>query len=339
MDLLEQADGLAAVDISFRGEGYTARADVLKALADVVRAHPDVEVEDLGATPRRQPIWALHVPARKTPRRKVLVVAALHPMEWIATEVAVAFLQDVVAHRRDHVAVTVVALANPDGRMRVEEDLADHRDIYRRGNAAGQDLNRDGAVHHETRSVWAPLLPRRHMATHAPLSQHETRALDALAHRERYDRAASLHSFGGFLYFPWSGRWDRPADWRPFVHLGRAMEAAQGPRAYKTRQLSRWGFFFRAQGSEIDHLYGRYGTLAYLIELTRSGIRPFHLAKDAKTPFRWYNPVDPTRHVTKGVAALTTLVDSDVAHGPPRPPPLPDDQSRTSTAPKKPSQP
>ena len=53
-----------------------------------------------------------------------------------------------------------------------------------------------------------------------------------------------------------------------FLALGRAMEAAQGPRAYKTRQLSRWGFFFRAHGTEIDHLYAEYGTLSYLIELT-----------------------------------------------------------------------
>ena len=90
------------------------------------------------------------------------------------------------------------------------------------------------------------------------------------------------------------------------------MEAAQGPRAYKTRQLSRWGFFFRALGTEIDHLYGEYGTYAFLIELTRSGINPLKPA-DWKTRFRWYNPRKPTRHIDKGLAAVRALTRAENA--------------------------
>ena len=85
------------------------------------------------------------------------------------------------------------------------------------------------------------------------------------------------------------------------------MSQAQGAHAYKVRQLSRWGFFFRAQGSELDHMYGKYGTKSFLIELTRSGLDPFR-PNTWKEYFRWYNPIEPDRHVDKGVSALRALV-------------------------------
>lgn len=96
-----------------------------------------------------------------------------------------------------------------------------------------------------------------------------------------------------------------PPDRKVFVAIGREMERAQGPKAYKTRQLSRWGFFFRAQGTEIDHLYGRYGTKAFLVELTRSGVRN---AGDLSTPFRLYNPRHKAPHVEQGLEAMWTLI-------------------------------
>jgi hypothetical protein len=85
------------------------------------------------------------------------------------------------------------------------------------------------------------------------------------------------------------------------------MSQAQGAHAYKVRQLSRWGFFFRAQGAEIDHIYGKYGTLAFLIELSRSGMNPFR-PYTIRDHFYWYNPPQPARHVQKGQRALQALV-------------------------------
>ena len=119
--------------------------------------------------------------------------------------------------------------------------------------------------------------------------------------------AVSLHAFGGFMYTPWAGAWERPEDWKVHHRLGTVMSQAQGAHAYKVRQLSRWGFFFRAHGAEIDHIYGKYDTVAFLIELTRSGLNPFR-PETFKTPFNWYNPKKPARHVDKGVSALRALV-------------------------------
>ena len=85
------------------------------------------------------------------------------------------------------------------------------------------------------------------------------------------------------------------------------MAKAQGHRAYQVRQLSRWGFFFRAHGSEIDHIYEKYGTLSFLIELSRSGQ---HLLRPGEfgTIFRWYNPADPAQAVEMGLSAVRALV-------------------------------
>lgn len=292
-------------------DGYRFQAAVFHDIAATMEKHPDrVTAEQIGQSLEGRPIWAFHLDPDGPVDRKVLVFAGIHALEWISTETATTLLVDAIAAPPERVRLTVIPLLNPDGRAKVESDLRAHRNAYRRGNRDNVDLNRDFAVHREATSVWSKLLPGYHATTASPLSQPESRALDQLADRERYDRSASLHAFGGFFYYPWSGTWQRPDDWETFVRLGRAMEQAQGPRAYKTRQLSRWGFFFRAHGSEIDHLYGEYGTLAYLVELTRSGITPFR-PSTFRTYFRWYNPRRPGRHVEKGTKAMWALIRED----------------------------
>jgi hypothetical protein len=290
--------------------GYRFTGDFFVDLAERVAERPSVvTVENLGSSARGQPIWAFHVQrAGTTPRRKVLVFAGIHALEWISTEVAVELLNELIDVPPPDVRVTVIPLLNPDGRTRVEGDLLDGINQYRRGNGANVDLNRDFASNTESRAVWRHVIPGYYAHSRTPLSQPESQALDRLLDRERYDRSASLHAFGGYLYFPWAGRFERPEHWAEHVALGRKMEAAQGPHAYRTRQLARWGFFFRAQGAEVDHIYERYGTLSYLIELTRSGAdlrRPRH---SLNTYFRWYNPKNVERHRKKGLAAVRALV-------------------------------
>ena len=204
------------------------------------------------------------------------------------------------------VAITVVPVLNVDGRLKVEADLRNGDDLYRRGNSPNVDLNRDFAVNREARAVWRHLLPRRYVTSPAPLSQPESRVLDALADRERFDVAVSLHAWGGYFYYPWAGRWERPADRAAFEALGRVIESGQPTRAYRTHQLGRWAFFFRGHGMEIDHLYGTYGTKAFLVELTRSGRDPWR-PRTWGPNFRIYNPEDPAEAVQRGRGALRAL--------------------------------
>jgi hypothetical protein len=237
-----------------------------------------------------------------------LVFGGIHALEWISVEVAVELLVEVIHRPVPGQRVTVIPLLNPDGRLKSEADVIAGENIYRRGNGPNVDLNRDFGVHRDVRPVWVSLLPKRYGTSPGALSQPESQALDALLVRESYDRAASLHAFGGFFYAPWAGRWRRPKAWAEHLQLGRQMEAAQGEHAYRTRQLARWGFFFRARGAEVDHLYGVHGITTYLIELTRSGWDPRRPFRSAREYFRWYNPVRPERHVDRALAALRVLV-------------------------------
>lgn len=310
-DLATWAEAQPAPDpVPALAEGYRFAGPAFAAVAAKVAERPAIaRIEQLGLSAGERPIWAVHVADPSVPvREEVLVIAGIHALEWISTEVALTWLDELLDHPPRGTAITVVPILNADGRAHVEADLLEPAwGNYRRGNHLGVDLNRDYTVHRDARSWWRHVLPDYHATTEAPLSQPESRALDALLERRDYDRAASLHAFGGYLYHPWSGRWERPADWASFVRQGRAMEKAQGGHAYRTRQLSRWGFFFRAQGTELDHLYGAHGIEAWLIELTRSGLRPHRIATDRTTPFRWYNPAEPRTHVQRGVAALRAL--------------------------------
>jgi hypothetical protein len=208
------ADGYRPADLLF--------GQIQRAMAQ----HPGVvTAEAIGHSVSGRPIWAFHVVDPGTPvDRSLVVIANLHALEWIGAEVATALLLEAAALPPPGVALTVVPIANPDGRARAEGDVWAGKNLYRRGNDRGADLNRDWAVHHDAVAVWRHLLPERFAATERPLSQPETRALDSLFARARYDYAVSLHAFGGFFYHPWSGAWERPADWAAFVREGRAME-------------------------------------------------------------------------------------------------------------------
>lgn len=294
---------------------YHFAAEVYAAIDAVVTRSPGVvHPFVVGCTLEGAPIrgYAVRDPASAVTRR-LLLIANIHALEWIPTEDALAFLLDYAAHPEPGVEVVVIPVVNVDGRRKVEADLLAGRNIYRRGNRDHVDLNRDWAVNRDSRAVWRYLLPSRYATSEGPLSQPETRAIDALLRSHLspgdvpFSGFVSLHSFGGFIYYPWAGRWERAPDWPRLHAIAEAMQAGMGPHAYRPRQLSRWGFFFRGQGMEIDHVYGELGIPAFLVETTRSGLkRP----ADLGVYFRWYNPRDPAPHVRSGVGMLRAWVQA-----------------------------
>jgi hypothetical protein len=293
-------------------EHYRFRQEIYVQLAELARERPGVvEPFRVGETVEHRPIWGFRVRAPgDEPKVKVLVFAGIHALEWISSEVATTFLLEMGASPPPGVELTVIPLLNVDGRVRTEADLLAGENIYRRGNANKVDLNRDFEVNREAKAFWRHIVPDYYETSPAPLSQPESQALDRLAADERFDVSVSLHSFGGFLYYPWGGLWKRPPDDALFAQLGAVMQSGQGAHSYTVKQLCRWGFLFRIHGAELDHLYGKYGTLAFLVELTRTGIEPTR-TKTWKNYFRRYNPSDPSRTIELGVGALRALVRYD----------------------------
>ena len=289
-------------------QDYHFLADLHARIAPLVEARPGVVAPFVaGRTVQNRPIWGFRITDPGTPVEKsALIFAGIHALEWIGVEAAILLLEDLIEYPVPGVSVVVVPVLNVDRRLAVEADLRRGDRKFRRSNANGVDLNRDFAVHRESTAIWRHVLPRRYTTSPAPLSQPESQTIDALA-AEGFDVAVSLHSFGGYLYYPWAGHFSRPADWEEFLRLGRIMQDAQGRRPYRVQQLSHWGFFFRALGAEIDHLYGEYGTLAFLFEMSRTGIEPLH-PDTWFDPFRRYNPRDPQHHARQGFHAMHALI-------------------------------
>ncbi len=307
------AEARAASGPDHPEEAYLFAADAHERLATIAGERPGVvQPFRVGTSGADRPIWALRLCDPATPPRgSLLIFANIHALEWVPTEVAVAFALDFASAPIAGVEIVLIPSLNVDGRALVEDDLRAGRNVYRRGNAARVDLNRDFAVNRESRAIWKALIPSRYVVSPAPLSQPESRALDTLAQAERFDAAVSLHAFGGFFYSPWAGRWERPTDHAEFGRLGILMQNAMVNHPYRPRQLSRWGFFFRGLGMELDHLYASYGTYTFLVETTRSGVETL---ADLDSSFRIYNPRDPRSHATEGVRYLRALA-TEVASG------------------------
>lgn len=288
---------------------YRFWADICAELAPLVQERPGViRPFRVGTSVEGRDIWGFRVQdPGSTPRHAVLVIAQIHALEWVPAEVATSFLVESARFPHPDVALTVIPVLNVDGRARVERDLRAGENRYRRGNANQVDLNRDFEINRTSSAVWRHLIPNRYTTSPAPLSQPESQAIDRLAAENHYDAAVSLHAFGGFIYYPWAGRWDRPEDWRALHSEATAMSAAMRGNAYRPKQLARWAFFFRGLGMEIDHLYGKYGIRAYLVETTHSGLSPWRPA-DWDVYFRWYNPIDPGHHTRESVRMLQGLV-------------------------------
>ncbi|MED5374630.1 MAG: M14 family metallopeptidase [Myxococcota bacterium] len=292
-----------------RGAGYHATGELWGEIARVVQGHPGIfEPEHIGNSVDGQPIWAVRAEPVDGPARiEVVVVAQLHALEFVSAEVALSLLQTWAEHPPRGVAMTVVPVANPDGRWRVEQDLRSGapKDTYRRANSELVDLNRDYAVHREPDTWLWPRLPITrgfYEVSPAPLSQPETQAIAALLDRIQPDDVVDLHAPGGYILVPWAGRYERSPEYAQLMEKATAMQEAMPGRPYRAMQLCHWTRTFRALGALIDHAHAS-GSDAFLVELGTLGAR--QLGQDK---FRYYNPKDVERVVADGTAAVMGLV-------------------------------
>ncbi|NOY27080.1 MAG: hypothetical protein GXP62_14520 [Oligoflexia bacterium] len=164
----------AAWRASDRAEPYHLRSELLAETMALVQRYPGrVHPERVGRTSQGRSIWGYRVSDPGTPTtRKFLVFANIHALEWISTEVALAFLEDIARRPPPGVEILVIPILNVDGRLRAEADLVAGDDrAYRRANARGVDLNRDFAVHTDSHAIWRKLIPGYYRMPAKPLSE------------------------------------------------------------------------------------------------------------------------------------------------------------------------
>jgi Zinc carboxypeptidase len=253
-----------------------------------------VSASPCGMSHGGQPIWAIEVPPDRAPEQAVtLVVAGLHAMEHVGVATAVALLERAASDDSPwrHHRLVVVPMANPDGFLAVEAGLARGDRKFRRANAAGVDLNRNFAVGWDDRYYLNRLLPRIFAAGSGPLSEPEARAIDGLLAVWRPTYAVSLHAFGEWIFTPPAGSRRPLPHQEQMLTIARGMAMAQPERPYRVMPLAHRSRLFQARGAEIDHFYGQYGALSFLIEI---GAGP--RLREPGTwllPYAWFTPPAP----------------------------------------------
>ncbi|MCA9727385.1 MAG: hypothetical protein KC729_06855, partial [Candidatus Eisenbacteria bacterium] len=168
---------------------------------------------------------------------------------------------------------------------------------------AGVDLNRNFPLHHRRRARWLDWWPMWNPGPE-PASEPETRALSDLFGTVRPSVALSLHSFGRWFFYPPAAH--RSPDPGSAAHA-RCLAAARAP-GYRSAQLGRWAWWFRAYGTEIDTLADR-GALAFLVEISRGGIGKWPGSR-LLDPFCLFNPPDPEPETARLLPALRTLLQT-----------------------------
>jgi len=286
-------------------EGYRNAAGCVLRVDELVRASGGLAAPVVyGASAEGSPLWGVRVGEGA---RRVLYLGNIHAIEFVGTEVVLAILDGLIADPVDGVEAWLVPIANPDGRARAEANAAAGRRRFVRHNARGVDLNRNFDVGFRADYWMHRLLPGIYRPGSGPCSEPEVAALRDLCAAHPPHAAISFHAFGGWIFYPWASRAEPPADEARFAATASRL-AASMRRPYRVSQLGRWARWFRAYGAEIDHLYGRHGTLAFLIEVSRGGVE-VNRPRTWADPLAWFNPRDPSPDVHDVLPAARLLAE------------------------------
>lgn len=287
-----------------RGLGpYRGYGEVLSQLSELGRRGARVSV--IGKSVREEPIFALSL-GPPDARRTTAVLSGIHPMEWIGVETHFTLLERLVERPPTDRRVVSVIVANPDGVLRVEDNLRRGRRRFVRHNARRVDLNRNFPSFWGRRSLARLLFRPIFSAGSGPASEPEVRAIVGCFKGQMVDRALSLHSFGGVVLYPWGGRVFPALDRGELRRWARHVARRADPhRPYRAVQSSHWVPGVTAPGMELDWFYDQHGALSLLVECSRGGLglprlRPSKLIE----PFAWFNPPAPERvapHVAQAV--------------------------------------
>lgn len=281
--------------------------------AFIALASRGARVDVVAQTTRGAPIVRIEIPGTdQREARASLVLGGLHAMEWIGVETALALAERLTrspASRR----VVLYPLLNPDGFRRVEMNLRRGHFRFERANARGVDLNRNWPTFFRPRKpFFERLVPLLGTPGPHPGSEIEVRVVLEELERTRFQRAVSLHSFGGMLLVPFGGRLALPTDYARLHALASRVRSsldatrARGEGRYRVRASSRWVPGQRAFGMELDHLHA-CGVEPLLVECGWGQLSLF----DPSTwlhPFRWFNPRDPREHARRLADALTPFL-------------------------------
>lgn len=277
---IEAAD-LDDVFAPFRAQGsegaYHSLDEVTSEIAGLAAAHPErVELVEIGRSIEDRPITAVRVGARDGVERPAAIfMGMIHAREWISTEVAMAFLNRVVAPEPElaevlaGMTVYVIPVLNPDGFVYSQTSYTWWRGNRRphSNGKVGVDLNRNFPTGWGIGSSSYPGSQTYRGAE--PLSEPESAAFDALVNQVRPVLTMTWHAYGKMVLLPYGYKSEYPARQDRYAELGPAMQQASGYTAGAIHQL-----IGTVGGATDDHFIEAYGTWVATLELGTSFIPP-----------------------------------------------------------------
>jgi hypothetical protein len=283
-------------------DAYLTPDGILRRLQGLARTHGG-DAERIATTVEGRSVWSFRFGPRRT--RGVFLLSLLHACEWVGA-LSLIDLAERVAERRPDLPLTVVPVANPDGAARAHESALRHTLRFPRGNARGIDLNRNFPPFHHGEGFWS-IWPWYRPGPY-PESEPETAGIVTLARRIEPAVSLSFHSFGRWFFFPPA---HRRKLWAATGRHRASLERVGGARriGYRSGQLGRWKFWFRAYGTELDFLCHEVDSLAFLVEVSRGGIGAWGPRKLA-VPFYSYNPRLPRPWVEDLVPFCEALIET-----------------------------
>ncbi len=287
---------------------YRGYRELLESWAEIA----GMRVHHIGTSVSGEPLWMFDIGDEDASETSV-VLAGIHPIEWIGIEACFALAKDIAKNIPDSRRVCFFPCINPDGFRDVERNLRSGKRRWVRSNHHGVDLNRNWPTHFKASEG---LLAGHNASGTSPCSEPEVdavvAALNKLAKTTNIDIALSLHSIGKMILMPWGGKWEAPAAFDKHMRVARTLRERLGK--YTIRQVSRWvpGISF-AHGMEIDHLHHAYGATSILIECSRGELDAVPWKPGALIdPFRIFNPQNGRERGARIANAVAPFVRGDL---------------------------
>lgn len=203
-----------------------------------------------------------------------LVMGTHHAREWIASEVPMASVKDLLeSYDSDEQAKSIVdsstivyvPMLNIDGGIYSRNGSPMWRKNRNANNkgGVGVDNNRNyeykWGVTGASSSPWSDTYKGEE-----PMSENENQAVESLYQKYKFKSSISFHSYSELVLWPWGYTSSiQCKDNEVFKKIGTGMGEIMGYRPMQSADL------YPAAGDSDDYLYAKHGVLAYTIELGR----------------------------------------------------------------------
>ncbi|XP_019930924.2 carboxypeptidase B1 [Aedes albopictus] len=237
----------------------------------------------IGWSVEGRPIRAITINPDK--QRTIIVDAGIHAREWITVSTALYLIKKLIEDSDQYRILheykwVIVPLVNPDGYIYSMETDRYWRKNRRRlsDKCVGVDLNRNFGFRWDVGASLFSGECHPGFRGYAPFSEPESRALRTVFdNNPEAELYINLHSFGGYLIYPWSYESTPVANVGDFKQVGVAAARAMWHYSHQEYKVGSSAEILRyqASGTSIDYAYSVGIDYPFAMEIAEFGYSDF----------------------------------------------------------------